>query len=124
MKMFQPRRLQNSLHWLRPRRYINISTNPNDRLECWKCNSALQIKDLFCSAESCGVVQPIKLDQNNSMFDLFHVPANFNIDEEVLDKNFKELQRQFHPDKFVKKSLAEKEISASSSSLINTSYQV
>ncbi|MFK5985775.1 MAG: Fe-S protein assembly co-chaperone HscB [Pseudomonadota bacterium] len=48
---------------------------------------------------------------------------NFNIDKNLLTNNFRELQRQFHPDKFAHSSDIEKRISVQNSALINDAFQ-
>ena len=55
-------------------------------------------------------------------FKLFKIKRSFDIDPSELKRNFTQLQRVLHPDKFVTKSLEEQETSADKSSQVNQAF--
>ena len=69
--------------------------------ECWKCGTDLKPLDeqYFCE---CGMIQPP--NEERHFFDVMRLPMTYDIDEEALTTNFRDLQRQLHPDKFSQKS--------------------
>ncbi len=56
-------------------------------------------------------------------FSLLGLDVNFEIDKSLLTNNYRELQRQFHPDKFAHSSAMEKRISVQKSAQINDAFQ-
>ena len=57
-------------------------------------------------------------------FDRFGLPQAFEVDLELLDRNYRELQRSVHPDRFVNASDRERRLSMQQATLINEGYQV
>jgi len=57
-------------------------------------------------------------------FDRFGLPQAFDVDLELLDRNYRELQRSVHPDRFVNASDRERRLSMQQATLINEGYQV
>lgn len=55
-------------------------------------------------------------------FELFDVPARFAQDPARLDTRWKELQRQLHPDKFVREGAAAQRVAAQWSARVNEAY--
>lgn len=58
-----------------------------------------------------------------SHFDLFQLPAQFELDLTQLDRAFREVQAQVHPDKFVGKSSAEQRVAMQWATRANEAYQ-
>ena len=56
-------------------------------------------------------------------FSLFQLPAQFDIDLSVLDANYRKLQAEVHPDKFVNATPAERMQSMQMATLANEAYQ-
>jgi molecular chaperone HscB len=56
-------------------------------------------------------------------FELFSLPATFSVDQTRLSATYRELQKQYHPDKFAVHSDSEQLISMQKSSEINDAYQ-
>ena len=56
-------------------------------------------------------------------FDLFHLPQQFAIDAAALDKAYREVQNQVHPDKFVSGTDAEKRVAMQWATRANEGYQ-
>ena len=90
---------------------------------CWSCGTEIEKMNLFCKAPKCGVVQSIKTTEVN-LFETFGINMEYKIDEALLDKSFKELQKKLHPDKFATKSVDEQKVSTNASTAINMAYQV
>jgi molecular chaperone HscB len=57
-------------------------------------------------------------------FELFQLPQQFEVDEARLMDAYREFQRRFHPDKFVRALGAEKRLAMQWSTLSNEAYQV
>ena len=56
-------------------------------------------------------------------FELFHLSQQFAIDSTMLDKAYREVQNQVHPDKFVSGSDAEKRVAMQWATRANEAYQ-
>jgi len=56
-------------------------------------------------------------------FQLFSLPATFCIDKSILSATYRELQKQYHPDKFVMLSDSERLTAMQKSTEINDAYQ-
>ncbi|WP_413699387.1 Fe-S protein assembly co-chaperone HscB [Psychromonas sp. KJ10-10] len=56
-------------------------------------------------------------------FQLFSLPTDFSIDTQQLASTYRELQKQFHPDKSVMLSDAERLVAMQKSTEINDAYQ-
>jgi molecular chaperone HscB len=56
-------------------------------------------------------------------FELFHLPAKFDVDMAALDTAFREVQAQVHPDRFVNASDAEKRVAMQWATRANEAYQ-
>lgn len=57
-------------------------------------------------------------------FELFHLPAQFELDTAQLDRAFREVQAQVHPDKFVGASSAEQRVAMQWATRANEAYQI
>ena len=56
-------------------------------------------------------------------FELFAIPATFLVDQQRLSETYRELQKQYHPDKFVMSGDAERLVAMQKSTEINDAYQ-
>ena len=56
-------------------------------------------------------------------FDLFQLPATFDIDQDALDSAYREIQGRVHPDRFVNASDAEKRVAMQWATRANEAYQ-
>jgi hypothetical protein len=90
---------------------------------CWKCGTDLVHEDFFCASNSCGVVQPVKLNNVNA-FQLFHLEQRYFIDTNALEIEYKSVQKLLHPDMFASKPNDERDASNETSSTVNQAYQV
>lgn len=60
---------------------------------------------------------------NKNYFELFGFPVSFDLDMAVLTITYRQLQRQFHPDKYAAASDHEKRIALQYSTYINEAYE-
>lgn len=61
------------------------------------------------------------MDRNH--FELFALPASFEIDISSLSERYQDLQRSVHPDKFTNATDRERRLSMQQASIINEAYQ-
>jgi len=61
----------------------------------------------------------MSLDFSQNYFDLFSLPVQFVLDKALLARNFRGLQRQYHPDRFVTATDQERRIAVQSTGYIN-----
>jgi molecular chaperone HscB len=64
---------------------------------CWSCQKAAGAA-LFCA--HCGAVQPP--DAAATHFQVLGAPAAFDVDRAALERTYKDLTKQLHPDRFAK----------------------
>ncbi|MEC7308122.1 co-chaperone HscB [Vibrio gigantis] len=57
-------------------------------------------------------------------FELFGLPLQFQLDGSLLSSKFRDLQRQFHPDKFATASERDRLLAVQKAAQINDAYQV
>jgi molecular chaperone HscB len=63
-------------------------------------------------------------DFSSTHFELFGLPQTFEVDRELLDSRFRELQRTMHPDRFASASDQERRISMQQATRINEGYGI
>jgi molecular chaperone HscB len=63
------------------------------------------------------------MNLNENHFQIFGVPARFEIDLEGLETRYHELQREVHPDRFAGASQAEQRVSMQLATRVNEAYQ-
>lgn len=78
----------------------------------------------FCPG--CGSVQPANMDTaSDQYFQMFGMDEPvFSLDPQQLEKTYKGLQRQLHPDKFSTASPLEKEYAHQQAAVVNAAYDV
>jgi molecular chaperone HscB len=64
---------------------------------------------------------PVNLSQNH--FELFGIPVQFSVDTAELDRRYRELQREVHPDRFATAPEAERRVSMQLATRVNEAYQ-
>lgn len=65
----------------------------------------------------------MSVDLNQDHFELFGIPARFAIDTAELDRRYRELQREVHPDRFAAAPEAERRVSMQRATRVNEAYQ-
>ncbi|KAK2157958.1 hypothetical protein LSH36_180g01081 [Paralvinella palmiformis] len=90
-----------------------------DYQKCWKCGKQIDShrEQFFCT---CGVIQP---PQQRTYFEVMEIQDGFDIDTDVLQKRFRDLQWALHPDKFSRNSKEEQGYSQQQSTLVNQAYR-
>jgi molecular chaperone HscB len=63
------------------------------------------------------------MNLNQSHFDLFGLPVRFALDAAMLDRRYRELQREVHPDRFAAAPDAERRVSLQLATRVNEAYQ-
>eukprot|EP01137_Pigoraptor_chileana_P018773 Opistho-2@78793 len=86
---------------------------------CWNCDNS--VARLAFACENCGKIQPP--DESLNFFEMFRMPVTFNVDDKVLENQFKELQWQLHPDKHTMSTKEEQAFSALLSSKVNDAFK-
>lgn len=95
---------------------------PGDTERCWNCRTEVH-GTFFCPATKCGVLlEPSS--RNSDYFSLFNLPVRFDVDLEALDRTYKAMQRQLHPDRFSNKSEVEQRFSLSHAARLNEAYSI
>ncbi len=64
-----------------------------------------------------------KLLETSNYYEIFSLPAGWQIDRTVLDSRYRQLQREFHPDRFATSGVVEKRLAVQTTSLINQAYE-
>ena len=65
----------------------------------------------------------MQADLGKNYFELFGLPASFDVDAAELASRYRELQRRFHPDRFAAASESERRLSVQMTAQINAAYQ-
>jgi molecular chaperone HscB len=63
-----------------------------------------------------------KLLETSNFYEIFSLPASWQIDRTALDSRYRQLQREFHPDRYAAKGDVEKRLAVQTTSLINQAY--
>lgn len=66
----------------------------------------------------------MQVDLSSNYFELFGFAVGFELDTQLLGSRWQELQRSFHPDRFVSASDAERRFSMQAASLVNEAHKV
>ena len=83
---------------------------------CWQCKQSIDAS-LFCP--HCKSLQAPPSDY----YVLLGLERKLNVNSAELQQRFYELSRQLHPDRFMRKSVAEREYSLDASSILNDAYR-
>lgn len=70
----------------------NGRSEGDDDRSCWKCSLTVTAQDFFCE---CGAVQP--LDGRLDYFEMLGSPPSVFLDLKAVERQFKNMQRAFHP---------------------------
>jgi len=65
----------------------------------------------------------MQADLGKNYFELFGLPARFDVDTADLASRYRELQRRFHPDRFASAPESERRLSMQMTAQINAAYQ-
>lgn len=96
----------------------SIATAAASVVPCWSCKGPVATRALFCSV--CGAVQgPGTIDH----FSRLGLQPTFDIDLDLLEKQYFGFQRRLHPDRFAAKSAKERALSQSQATALNEAYE-
>ncbi|KAI0689608.1 Co-chaperone Hsc20 [Cytidiella melzeri] len=90
-------------------------------IKCPSCSASLPTYLPACP--SCFSIR--RLPQDATFFDIMEVPGDmrFDIDQDLLKRNFRRIQRVIHPDKWSSKGPEAQVLAADMSSMVNKAYQ-
>jgi molecular chaperone HscB len=97
-----------------------IPLRSSSALECRNCGEVAPLDVHFCP--QCSRI--LALGRHGDYFAFFGLPRRLNIDAALLERRFRELSRQFHPDYFYNASPTERLASLERSSYLNDAYRV
>lgn len=87
-------------------------------MTCWSCQK-LAGAEILCAG--CGAIQPLPPGADH--FAIFGLPRRFGIALPALEKRFRELSFQVHPDRFARKAPKERRIALERSTALNDAYR-
>jgi len=88
-------------------------------LECRSCGAGAPVDEHFCP--NCSRI--LALGRHGDYFQFLGVPRRLNLDMQDLDRRFRDLQRQFHPDYYYNATPTERLASLERSSYLNDAYR-
>ena len=97
-----------------------ISVRAVETIECRSCGAEAPVDEHFC--RQCNRI--LGLNRYGDFFSFFGIPRRLALDSRDLEKRFRDLSRQFHPDYFFNASPAERLASLERSSYLNDAYRV
>ncbi len=89
-------------------------------IECHSCGAGAPLREHFCP--QCTNI--LQISRHGDYFTFFGLPRALVIDAADLEKRFRDLSRQFHPDFFYNGPPASKLASLERSSYLNDAYRV
>lgn len=88
-------------------------------LECRSCGAGAPLDEHFCP----GCSRILALGRNGDYFTFFGLERRLDLDPQDLERRFRELSRQFHPDFYYNASPSERLASLERSSYLNDAYR-
>jgi molecular chaperone HscB len=88
-------------------------------LECRNCGAGAPVDEHFCP--QCSRI--LALGRHGDFFSFLGLPRRLVIDQALLERRFRDLSRQFHPDYFYNASPTERLASLERSSYLNDAYR-
>jgi molecular chaperone HscB len=89
-------------------------------LECRNCGGGAPVDEHFC--RQCNRI--LALGRYGDYFAFFGLPRRLGLDQQDLERRFRDLSRKFHPDYFYNATPAERIASLERSSYLNDAYRV
>jgi molecular chaperone HscB len=96
-----------------------IPAQPVSTLECRNCGAGAPVDEHFCP--QCSRI--LALGRHGDYFAFLGLPRRLVIDQGQLERRFRDLSRQFHPDYFYNAAPAERLASLERSSYLNDAYR-
>lgn len=97
---------------------MSVNAQAMNLVPCWSCKGPVAVRALFCSV--CGAVQgPNQVDH----FTRLGLTQSFEVDMDVLERQYFGFQKRLHPDRFAAKSPKERALSQSQATALNEAYE-
>jgi molecular chaperone HscB len=87
--------------------------------ECRNCSASVPVDEHFCP--QCSRI--LSLGRHGDYFAFLGLPRRLDLDQAELDRRFRDLSRQFHPDFYYNATPAERLASLERSSYLNDAYR-
>ncbi len=84
-------------------------------MTCWHCRSDAPEGAIFCPA--CRKIQPV--GRKEDYFSLLGLERSYDLDPAALDRSFRDLSRQLHPDRFARAEPRERRLSLERATRLN-----
>jgi molecular chaperone HscB len=88
-------------------------------VECRTCGAGSPVHEHFCS----GCSRILSLGRHGDYFSFLDVPRRLNLDVQDLERRFRDLSRQLHPDYFYNATSSERLASLERSSYLNDAFR-
>ena len=88
-------------------------------MTCWSCTADVLEGTVFCP--SCRKIQPV--GRNEDHFSLLGVAREFAVDVPDLERRFRDLSRQLHPDRFARAEPRERRLSLERATRLNDAFR-
>lgn len=88
-------------------------------MTCWSCKSEVIEGTLFCPA--CRKIQPVGRSEDH--FSLLGLEREYALDPALLERRFRDLSRQLHPDRFARAEPRERRLSLERATRLNDAYR-
>jgi molecular chaperone HscB len=86
---------------------------------CWSCKADVAEGSVLCP--SCRKIQPVGRAEDH--FSLLGLPREYALDPAVLDRRFRDLSRQLHPDRFARAEPRERRLSLERATRLNDAHR-
>ncbi|WP_373691635.1 Fe-S protein assembly co-chaperone HscB [Hyalangium versicolor] len=87
-------------------------------MKCWNCEGETSGRP-FCPR--CGKIAA--RPAGATLFEVFELPASYDVDVPTLEKRFRELSLQLHPDRFAQADARERRLSLEQTTALNEAYK-
>ena len=114
----QPSRSAGSRRPLHLRSRSSRQVMEDGHVKCWNCEKETR-GPAFCPA--CGKIAARA--PGATLFDVFELPPSYDVDVPALEKQFRELSLQLHPDRFAQADARERRLSLEQTTALNEAYK-
>lgn len=97
----------------------SLTQEPPSLVPCWSCKGPVAARALFCS--TCGAVQPPGQTDHFMRLGLMRA---FDLEADLLQKQYFGFQRRLHPDRFATRTPKERALSQLQATALNEAYEV
>jgi molecular chaperone HscB len=87
---------------------------------CWSCSVA-HVTEGTAFCPSCRKIQPV--GRNEDFFSLLGLPREYALEPRDVERRFRDLSRQLHPDRFARAEARERRLSLDRATRLNDAYR-